>query len=65
MTKKIIRIGDFFWANCLEGNTVVIINKSGKDIFVGKYQDVPLKLYDYVIAHMYINGSVLMIDVQY
>lgn len=65
MTKKIIKIGDFFWAKCLEGNTVVIINKSGKDIFVGKYQDVPLKLYDYEIAYMYISSGILMIDVRY
>ena len=65
MSKKIIKLGDFFYANCIDGNTVIIVNMSGKDIFAGRYQDMPMKFYDYEIKYMYVSGGILHFDIKY
>ena len=65
MSKKTIKLGDFFFANCIEGNTVIIVNMSGRDIFAGRYLELPTKFYDYEIKYMYVSGGILHIDIRY
>lgn len=64
MEKKKLTIGELL--SVLNGNTIILINDSGTDIYLGVCCELKLKYYERNIKFMYIdNDGLLHIDLAF